>query len=131
MNGRSHAAPGVTYLFTGGDPTLDIARRRARIEDDVQTRSIQVEDNGCGTQRVCSRDQPDRTPCDLSHDTLRSVCCAPRNFAPEVSDNGQILLPRRRSGGGSRAVQAAGFRRADIEADPRFTFSSFFCARVA
>jgi uncharacterized protein (TIGR03067 family) len=94
MNGKAMPAPAVTYIFTGD--TLIIhpekgAEQKTTFKLETSKSKIMVVQHNepAGTK-------PDRTPYDLSGDTLKIAFASPEETSPEVSDNGQILFTLQR-----------------------------------
>jgi uncharacterized protein (TIGR03067 family) len=94
MNGKAMPAPAVTYTFTGD--TLIIHPEKGadqkttfKLETSKSKVMVVQHSESAGTK-------PDRTPYDLSGDTLKIAFAAPDEPSPEVSDNGQILFTLQR-----------------------------------
>jgi uncharacterized protein (TIGR03067 family) len=95
MNGKAMPAPAVTYVFTGDTLTIRPekgAEQKTTFKLETSKSKVMVvqhNESAAGTK-------PDRTPYDLSGDTLKIAFAAPEETSPEVSDNGQILFTLQR-----------------------------------
>ena len=93
MNGKAMPAPLVTYIFTGDTLTIHPetgAEQKTTFKlETSKSKVMVVQHNESGTK-------PDRTPYDLSGDTLKIAFAVPEEPSPEVSDNGQILFTLQR-----------------------------------
>jgi uncharacterized protein (TIGR03067 family) len=95
MNGQAMPAPAVTYIFTGDTLTIrpeNGAEQKTTFKLETSKLKMMVaqhNESAAGTK-------PDRTPYDLSGDTLKIAFAAPDEPSPEVSDNGQILFTLQR-----------------------------------
>ena len=95
MNGKAMPAPAVTYIFTGDTLTIHPekgAEQKTTFKLETSKSKVMVvqhNESAAGTK-------PDRTPYDLSGDTLKIAFAAPEETSPEVSDNGQILFTLQR-----------------------------------
>ena len=95
MNGKAMPAPAVTYVFTGDALTIRPekgAEQKTTFKLETSKSKVMVvqhSESATGTK-------PDRTPYDLSGDTLKIAFASPEELSPEVSDNGQILFTLQR-----------------------------------
>jgi uncharacterized protein (TIGR03067 family) len=96
MNGKAMPVPVVTYLFAGDALTIHPqagAEQKATFKLEATSKPkvlvVQHSESASGAKS-------DRSPYELSGDTLKIAFSSPGEHSPEVSDSGQILFTLQR-----------------------------------
>jgi len=95
MNGQAVPPPAVTYIFSGDTliirPEKGVDQKTTFKLETSKSKIMVVQHS-----EAAAGTKPDRTPYDLSGDTLKIAFASPDEPSPEVSDNGQILFTLQR-----------------------------------
>jgi uncharacterized protein (TIGR03067 family) len=95
MNGQAMPVPAVTYIFAGDTLTIHPeagVEKKTTFELETSKSKVMVVQHN----EAAAGTKPDRTPYELSGDTLKIAFGAAKELSGEVSDNGQILFTLQR-----------------------------------
>ena len=95
MNGQDMAVPAVTYIFAGDTLTIHPeggVEKKATFKLETTNSKVMIVQHN----EPAPGTKPDRSPYELSGDTLKIAFGAAKAVSAKISDNGQILFTLQR-----------------------------------